>query len=89
MNKKYLIEEQTLKDIANSIRTLEGKEDSILVEDFATRIINMETVTLEEYMYITEYVCIHPGYIQDVTITPDEQTECQHYLDFYATEEEI
>ena len=50
---KYLIEEQTLTDIANSIRTMEGSNDTILVEDYASRITSIEPTT-EEYMRLSD-----------------------------------
>ena len=50
---KYLIEEQTLTDIANSIRTMEGSADTILVEDYASRITSIEPTT-EEYMRLSD-----------------------------------
>ena len=50
---KYLIEEQTLTDIANSIRTMEGSNNTILVEEYASRITSIEPTT-EEYMRLSD-----------------------------------
>ena len=60
---KYMIEEQTLTDIANSIRTMEGSADTILVEDYASRITSIEPTT-EEYMRLSD-LFVYPT-------TPDE-----------------
>ena len=50
---KYMIEEQTLTDIANSIRTMEGSNNTILVEEYASRITSIEPTT-EEYMRLSD-----------------------------------
>ena len=60
---KYMIEEQTLTDIANSIRTMEGSADTILVEDYAARITSIEPTT-EEYMRLSDLL--------EYPIMPDE-----------------
>lgn len=60
---KYLIEEQTLTDIANSIRTMEGSNNTILVEEYASRITSIEPTT-EEYMRLSD-LFVYPT-------TPDE-----------------
>lgn len=46
----YIIEEETLKAIADAIRAKTGKTDPILVTDFATEILNIctSTVAIEE-----------------------------------------
>lgn len=53
MNTKYLIEEQTLKNIADSLRIKEGSSEEIQVGEFAERVSKIEPST-EEYMYITD-----------------------------------
>lgn len=60
---KYLIEEQTLTDIANSIRTMEGSNNTILVEEYASRITSIEPTT-EEYMRLSDLL--------EYPIMPDE-----------------
>ena len=63
MDTKYLIEEQTLTDIADSIREREGSVDAILVEEYANRISNIEPST-EEYMRLSD--------LFDYPTTPNE-----------------
>lgn len=63
MDTKYLIEEQTLTDIADSIREREGSVDAILVEEYANRISKIEPST-EEYMRLSDLL--------EYPITPDE-----------------
>lgn len=55
MNTKYLIEEQTLKNIADSIRLMDNSSDEILTENYPSRILNLET-TVQEYLYIMNQV---------------------------------
>lgn len=68
---KYMIEEQTLTDIANSIRTMEGSADTILVEDYASRITSIEPTT-EEYMRLSDLFA-YPT-------TPNEAWYTQEYI---------
>lgn len=78
---KYLIEEQTLTDIANSIRTMEGSSDTILVEEYASRISKIEPST-EEYMRISDYLD-YPELINENNYTEEEVAKCQALIDFY------
>lgn len=84
---KYLIEEQTLTDIANSIRTMEGSSDTILVEEYANRIINIEPST-EEYMRISDYLK-YPEPINENNYTEKEVAKCQALIDFYTEMEDV
>ena len=84
---KYLIEEQTLTDIANSIRTMEGSNDTILVEDYASRITSIEPTT-EEYMRLSDFL-EYPELINDDNYINEEVAKCQALIDFYTEMEEI
>ena len=84
---KYLIEEQTLTDIANSIRTMEGSDDTILVEDYASRITSIEPTT-EEYMRLSDFL-EYPKLIDDNNYINEEVVKCQALIDFYTEMEEI
>ena len=84
---KYLIEEQTLTDIANSIRTMEGSNDTILVEDYASRITSIEPTT-EEYMRLSDFL-EYPELINDNNYINEEVAKCQALIDFYTEMEEI
>ena len=84
---KYLIEEQTLTDIANSIRTMEGSADTILVEDYASRITSIEPTT-EEYMRLSDFL-EYPELIDDNNYINEEVVKCQALIDFYTEMEEI
>lgn len=78
---KYLIEEQTLTDIANSIRTMEGSSGTILVEEYASRISKIEPST-EEYMRISDYLN-YPEPINENNYIEKEVAKCQELIDFY------
>ena len=55
MNTKYLIQEQTLKDIADSIRHIEGTTNEISVEEFAPRVGSFDLSTVE-YMSLMDLI---------------------------------
>ena len=84
---KYMIEEQTLTDIANSIRTMEGSNDTILVKDYASRITSIEPTT-EEYMRLSDLL-EYPELIDDNNYINEEVAKCQALIDFYTEMEEI
>ena len=84
---KYLIEEQTLTDIANSIRTMEGSNNTILVEEYASRITSIEPTT-EEYMRLSDFL-EYPELIDDNNYINEEVAKCQALIDFYTEMEEI
>ena len=84
---KYLIEEQTLTDIANSIRTMEGSSGTILVEEYASRISKIEPST-EEYMRISDYLN-YPEPINENNYIEKEVAKCQAFIDFYTEKEDI
>lgn len=84
---KYMIEEQTLTDIANSIRTMEGSNATILVEDYASRITSIEPTT-EEYMRLSDLL-EYPELIDDNNYINEEVAKCQALIDFYTEMEEI
>lgn len=84
---KYLIEEQTLTNIANSIRTMEGSSDTILVEEYASRISKIEPST-EEYMRLSDLL-EYPKPIDENNYTSKEVTKCQALIDFYTEKEDV
>lgn len=86
MNTKWLIEEQTLKDIADSIRTMENSTDAIPVEDYSTRIGGIEP-TVEEYMRITDRLN-YPIPLNELNYTAEEVSKCKVLINFYAEMEE-
>lgn len=83
---KYLIEEQTLIDIANSIREMEGSDAAILVEEYADRISHIEPST-EEYMRISD-LSEYPDPVNETNYTEEEVAKCQAFIDFYTEMEE-
>lgn len=78
---KYLIEEQTLTNIADSIRIMEGSNTAIPVEEYASRISKIEPST-EEYMRISDYLD-YPELINENNYTEKEVAKCQELIDFY------
>lgn len=86
MDVKYVIEEQTLRNIAESIRHKFGNEDTILVEDYADRINHIEPST-EEYMRISDLL-EYPEPIDENNYTNEEVAKCQALIDFYTEMEE-
>lgn len=86
MNTKYLIEEQTLKDIADSIREMDGSDDAILVEEYASRIGSIEPTT-EEYMRITDHLN-YPELINEANYTQEEIMRCTELYKFYLEMED-
>lgn len=53
---KYVIEETTLSDIANSIRTAEESTEEIKTNEYADRIKQLEKMSTLEYMQIEDMV---------------------------------
>lgn len=86
MNTKWLIEEQTLTDIANSIREKEGSIDAILVEEYANRISHIEPLT-EEYMRISDYISNNVP-INEYDYSAQNVLECERLINFYKEMEE-
>lgn len=78
---KYLIEEQTLTNIANSIRTMEGSNDAILVGEYASRINKIEPST-EEYMRLSDLL-EYPEPIDENNYIISEVDKCKTLIDFY------
>lgn len=87
MNTKWLIEEQTLKDIADSIRAMEGSTDVIPVEDYSNRIGGIEP-TVEDYMRITDYLD-YPAILDESNYTEEEVERCAELYTFYLEMEDI
>lgn len=87
MNTKYVIEEQTLTNIADSIRTMEGHSDPVPVSEFANRIGGIEPV-IEEYMRITDHI-LYPETINEQNYTEKEIMQCTELYNFYLEMEDI
>lgn len=86
MNTKYLIEEQTLKDIADSIREMDGSDDAILVEEYASRIGSIEPTT-EEYMRISDHIANNVP-IDESNYDLQNVSRCEGLINFYKEMEE-
>lgn len=78
---KYLIKEQTLTNIADSIREREGSVDAILVEEYASRISRIEPST-EEYMRLSDLL-EYPKPIDENNYIEKEVAKCQALIDLY------
>lgn len=78
---KYLIKEQTLTNIADSIREREGSVDAILVEEYASRISKIEPST-EEYMRLSDLL-EYPKPIDENNYIEKEVAKCQALIDLY------
>lgn len=78
---KYLIKEQTLTDIADSIREREGSVDAILVKEYASRISKIEPST-EEYMRLSDLL-EYPKPIDENNYIEKEVSKCQALIDLY------
>lgn len=86
MDTKYIIEAQTLKDIADSIRTKEGSLDEIQVDNFAERVNKIEPST-EEYMRISDY-SKYPVPLNENDYSKIDISKCQQLINFYKEMEE-
>lgn len=83
---KYLIEEQTLTDIADSIRTMEKSSSPIAVEEYANHISNIEP-SVEEYMRLSDYMDYPYNTLNENNYTEADVAKCQAYIDFYKERE--
>ena len=84
---KYLIQEQTLKDIADSLRSKGETSDEIKVGQFAERISKIEP-SVEEYMRISDYSS-YPKAIIEEDYDEKNIKKCKDFIDFYARMEDI
>ena len=87
MDTKYIIEEQTLINIANSIRTREGSDDSILVEEYADRIKALDLDTLE-YLLLDQIIQTEDRRINNIIIDNDVIEQVNKFLTIYKNERE-
>lgn len=85
MKTKYVIDESTLKDIADSIRVMEETDGEVPVNEYAERIRKIEP-TIEDFMRISDYIG-EPKIINEEDYSIAEQEQCKELLDFYAIEE--
>lgn len=86
MDKKYLINEDTLNSIAQAIRLQENSGETIATTDFAKRIEAIEP-TVEDYMRLSDYVD-YPKYINELDYSSDAIDACRNYISFYEEMEE-
>lgn len=87
MDTKYIIEEQTLKNIANSIRTMESSDDAILVEEYADRIKTFDLATLE-YLLLDQIIQTEDRRINNIIIDSDVIEQVNKFLTIYKNERE-
>lgn len=87
MNTKYLIEEQTLRDIADSLRRQEGSSEEIQVGQFAERVSKIEP-SIEEYMRISDYLN-YPKTIVEENYDNKSVEKCKDFVDFYNEMEDM
>lgn len=88
MNTKYLIEEQTLKDIADSIRETENSNDTILVEDFANKVKQMNPNSFD-YAFIIEYCYYYPNIIDYTALNNTDMNLCERLINNYLEREGV
>lgn len=87
MNTKYIIEEQTLTNIADSLRELHGTSDPIPVEDFAGLIVGVDP-SVVDYMRVTDYLD-YPAILDESNYTKEEVERCTALYTFYLEMEDI
>lgn len=87
MNTKYIIEEQTLTNIADSLRELHGTSDPIPVEDFAGLIVGVDP-SVVDYMRVVDHLK-YPEPMDENNYTSEEVAECQALVDFYTEMEDV
>lgn len=87
MNTKYVIEESTLTDIADSIRGLHGTSEPIAVSDFASLIVGTDP-SIDDYMRVTDYLD-YPTPLNEINYTKEEIARCTELYKFYLEMEDI
>jgi hypothetical protein len=81
MDKKYLINEDTLNSIAQAIRSKEDSSETIAATDFAKRIEAIEP-TVEDYMRISDLIDSSRP-IDEKKYTEKEVERCAKLYSFY------
>lgn len=87
MDKKYVISEGTLTEIADAIRTQENTNEIIPTTEFAKHIGNIEPI-VEEYMRITDFLD-YPTLLDESNYTSKEVERCAELYSFYSEMEDI
>lgn len=82
---KYLIEEQTLTDIADSIREMESSDDAILVEDYADRIKGIDLL-LYEYLLLDMQIQNELLYFSELHYSQSDLIQLNDYVNRYMKE---
>ena len=85
---KYLIEEQTLTDIADSIREKEGSNDTILVNDYADRVRRIDPSS-PDYAFIIEYCYYYPKVLDYTALNDTDINLCERLINNYLEREGI
>lgn len=88
MNTKYLIEEQTLRSIADSIRNKEGSEDTIAVDEYSKRIHDIE-IEPSEYLLLSAYIDNYPTFCSDLVVTEEDTHIIEAFIAQYSKEREV
>lgn len=81
MDTRYVIEEKTLTDIANAIRTQENSSETIPTIEFAKHIEEIEP-TIEEYMRISDLI-VYPAEANEKNYDEKSIEQCRNFLEFY------
>jgi hypothetical protein len=86
MSTKYVIDESTLTDIADSLRELHGTTDPIPVDEFAGLITGVEP-PVEEYMRIIDYAH-YPTPVNEKDYSKEDVALCTELYNFYLEMED-
>lgn len=87
MDKKYVIDESTLTEIADALRIKEDSNEMIATINFAERIEAIEP-TVEDYMKITDFLD-YPMILDSSNYTQEEIARCTELYNFYSRMEDI
>lgn len=86
MSNQYLINDTTLTDIANAIRYMDETTETIYVEKFPERILQLKPTT-EDYMRISDYLK-YPQAINEANYMQSEIDKIEALIKFYLETEE-
>ena len=85
MNTKYVIEDTTLTNIADAIRSKTNETETIKTLDFASKIANIDLST-EEYMTIVDMGLNFATDTVFPTYSDNEINKVDNYINFYGGE---
>lgn len=86
MDKKYVIDESTLIEIANALRIKEDSNETIATVNFAERIEAIEP-SIEDYMRVSDYLG-YPKKVNELNYSEEEVEHCTRLYNFYLGMEE-